>query len=495
MKCRVSLMCRDQKQQTDSIQQDDRYGNRGGIETGDDCQHSSSSTGNAASKKDSVPSRSRSNTPHTEAPCSVHVAMPDAPPTFSPPEEEILPLPEPPLESDNLARNGAESNEDEKSEKNKPENIEAVQDNEGKIKESDEYRTSTPDTISEGKNDLRKQENGSPSLLEDRPSNADDDDISVTPTDSSPDLQSQAIPADELSKLEEVKETTSAWDRLRGDATEEDKGTGGEKQKSDDSGEKAHKGSDDLELGPDEEKLSGNVSSSDQSCTEDSCSQEPLKVGGNIEEVGNNSNGGGRGDCEGQRGDEKLCDIGDVDKDAAESGGKSFLEEKEASSSTLEVDAEGQAMTGGGTKEVEENVAVATEEEKEETLRPEEEEKREDKESVEDDDQVLTFEEFKKKLMEEGGGQVQRPPDSGGTVPAAGKKATLTNYASVDCGAKVVEANPEALVCVCVWTYIMFWSWILLAGKLGFSTLYYILTCTSYVYSFWHLDQKPPPNV
>ena len=69
----------------------------------------------------------------------------------------------------------------------------------------------------------------------------------------------------------------------------------------------------------------------------------------------------------------------------------------------------------------------------------------------EEDDQVLTFEEFKKKHLEQGGGQVgQRPPDQGAAGSSSAKKTTLTNYASVDCGAKVVEANPEAQVCVCV---------------------------------------------
>ncbi len=49
--------------------------------------------------------------------------------------------------------------------------------------------------------------------------------------------------------------------------------------------------------------------------------------------------------------------------------------------------------------------------------------------------------------MEQTGGQmVQKPPDQGINGGSSGKKTTLTNYASVDCGAKVVEANPEAQV-------------------------------------------------
>ncbi len=65
-------------------------------------------------------------------------------------------------------------------------------------------------------------------------------------------------------------------------------------------------------------------------------------------------------------------------------------------------------------------------------------------EEEEEDDQVLTFEEFKKNLMEQTGGQtVQKPPDQRINGGSLGKKTTLTNYASVDCGAKVVEANPE----------------------------------------------------
>lgn len=40
-------------------------------------------------------------------------------------------------------------------------------------------------------------------------------------------------------------------------------------------------------------------------------------------------------------------------------------------------------------------------------------------------------------------------------LPAAGKKLpqTFTNYASVECGAKILSSNPEAKVrqCVCVW--------------------------------------------
>lgn len=74
-------------------------------------------------------------------------------------------------------------------------------------------------------------------------------------------------------------------------------------------------------------------------------------------------------------------------------------------------------------------------------------EKEEDfKEEEEEDEQVLTFEEFKKKMREQEGLQgQQRPLEEPGPL-STGKKTTLTNYASFDCGAKVIETNPEAQV-------------------------------------------------
>lgn len=61
-----------------------------------------------------------------------------------------------------------------------------------------------------------------------------------------------------------------------------------------------------------------------------------------------------------------------------------------------------------------------------------------------EDDQVLTFEEFKKKMREQGEGQVPQE-DLLGSVPTT-KKTTLANYASFDCGAKVIETNSETQV-------------------------------------------------
>ena len=64
----------------------------------------------------------------------------------------------------------------------------------------------------------------------------------------------------------------------------------------------------------------------------------------------------------------------------------------------------------------------------------------------EEDDQVLTFEEFKKKMREQGEGQGQRPGVEEVIVPGSKKATTHTNYASFDCGAKVIETNPETQV-------------------------------------------------
>ena len=62
-----------------------------------------------------------------------------------------------------------------------------------------------------------------------------------------------------------------------------------------------------------------------------------------------------------------------------------------------------------------------------------------------EDDQVLTFQEFKQKMSQQGGAQLQRQPEDLGGM-ANTKKTVLANYASSDCGAKVVESNPEAQV-------------------------------------------------
>ena len=66
----------------------------------------------------------------------------------------------------------------------------------------------------------------------------------------------------------------------------------------------------------------------------------------------------------------------------------------------------------------------------------------------EDDDHMLTFEEFKKKMLEqaeaEGLAQPRFQDELGGAAPS--KKTALTNYASFDCGAKVIETNSEAQV-------------------------------------------------
>lgn len=69
-------------------------------------------------------------------------------------------------------------------------------------------------------------------------------------------------------------------------------------------------------------------------------------------------------------------------------------------------------------------------------------------EEEEEDDHLLTFEEFKKKMKEQEDEQVlQRPPvEDVGAGGAAGKRAALSNYASQDCGAKVVETNSGAKV-------------------------------------------------
>ena len=73
------------------------------------------------------------------------------------------------------------------------------------------------------------------------------------------------------------------------------------------------------------------------------------------------------------------------------------------------------------------------------------------KDDEDDDDQVMTFEEFKKKLLEEGGGQMgQRQPPDEASLSAPSMNPILTNYASFDCGAKVVKTNPEAKVSLCV---------------------------------------------
>ncbi len=69
-------------------------------------------------------------------------------------------------------------------------------------------------------------------------------------------------------------------------------------------------------------------------------------------------------------------------------------------------------------------------------------------EEEEEDDQVLTFEEFKLKMQEQAEAEGQAQPRSQDElgVAAPQKKTALTNYASFDCGAKVIETNPEAQV-------------------------------------------------
>ena len=59
-----------------------------------------------------------------------------------------------------------------------------------------------------------------------------------------------------------------------------------------------------------------------------------------------------------------------------------------------------------------------------------------------EDDQMLTFQEFKQKMSEQGGAQIQQDVKGGANT----KNTVLANYASSDCGAKVVESNPEAQV-------------------------------------------------
>ena len=59
-----------------------------------------------------------------------------------------------------------------------------------------------------------------------------------------------------------------------------------------------------------------------------------------------------------------------------------------------------------------------------------------------EDDQMLTFQEFKQKMSEQGGAQIQQDVKGGANT----RNTVLANYASSDCGAKVVESNPEAQV-------------------------------------------------
>jgi len=58
-----------------------------------------------------------------------------------------------------------------------------------------------------------------------------------------------------------------------------------------------------------------------------------------------------------------------------------------------------------------------------------------------DDEPVMTFEEFKKKMRELQGEQEQQEEP-----PPSTTMASLSNFASVDCGAKVIKTNPEAEV-------------------------------------------------
>lgn len=64
-----------------------------------------------------------------------------------------------------------------------------------------------------------------------------------------------------------------------------------------------------------------------------------------------------------------------------------------------------------------------------------------------EEEEVMTFEEFKRKMREQEDGQaMQRSVEEAVAASAASKRAALTNYASFDCGAKVIETNKEAQV-------------------------------------------------
>ena len=143
-------------------------------------------------------------------------------------------------------------------------------------------------------------------------------------------------------------------------------------------------------------------------------------LGSNELDPGQESESCVREDCSEMDSDESVCGQGEVKEEMEELG-----EEGEKVC--------GELSNCGGEEGVKEG------------LKGEEEGDEEGDE--EEDEQVMTFEEFKKKHREQGEGLVrQRSTDMENLVPAPSKKTTLTNYASVDCGAKVVETNPEALV-------------------------------------------------
>ncbi len=202
----------------------------------------------------------------------------------------------------------------------------------------------------------------------------------------------------------------------------------------------------DKDLGPDgrkeeEEKAKDSKTEvmTDDVCSNDSCMELPVKVASEEKSLDINDK-----DTLENLEQEDKSEIKTFESDKKEGGDS---EEKTWSSDQgCDVDGclehgESQEMkkTGEDDKVTKEGGKPNLEGELEETQKIAEEE--------EEDDQVLTFEEFKKKLMEQTGGQtVQMPPDQGINGGSSGKKTTLTNYASVDCGAKVVEANPEAQV-------------------------------------------------
>ena len=84
------------------------------------------------------------------------------------------------------------------------------------------------------------------------------------------------------------------------------------------------------------------------------------------------------------------------------------------------------------------------EEKEEEEMEEEEEEEMEEEEEEEEEEDVLTFEEFKlRKLQRQEAASQQAPPplEAPPSIPIS---ETKVNYASLDCGAKVIATNPEA---------------------------------------------------
>ena len=69
----------------------------------------------------------------------------------------------------------------------------------------------------------------------------------------------------------------------------------------------------------------------------------------------------------------------------------------------------------------------------------------------EEEEEVMTFEEFKRKMMEQEEGQaLQRPVEDVHSMATGSKKTAVgnTNYATSDCGAKVIQTNREAQVSI-----------------------------------------------